>query len=388
MADAAIACSKQGHQVYFITVAPAKVFYSAKGRETLIQLLKSEKNSVQIISEVVGYEFEFGTPAYRAWVYKKLIARLPAGVPLILSDDYAVWEAATCMQSRYPVVGVMHADENHYYDLVAKYYRQVDVLACVSERVKIHTGERIPDLVKLPLFTIPCGINLPVLRRTERIDDRLQLVFVGRISDYQKRAGDLVKIAALLATSGINFHLTIIGDGNMREELEINVKESGLVSLVTFTGWLSQQEVAKHLSVSDILLLTSDFEGTPIAMMEGLAAGCGMVGTRVSGIEDYEHHRLAKECLGIYQVGDIEAAVEHILMVGAIPSEKRRAAAREMAETEFSMTVCLERYYVALDNIQTHRDMNLPPISLPPGELLYSKMIALARNIKMSLQRS
>lgn len=385
MADAAIAFSKQGHEVYFVTVSPKKEFFSAKGRETLLQLLKKEANKVNIISEQAGYEFEFGTPEYRAWVYKKLLVKLPSGTPVILSDDHAVWEAATFLQSAYPVVGVMHADENHYYDLAAKYYRKVDVIACVSERVKETTKQRIPGFDLTRLFTIPCGINLPPISYKERVDDTLKLVFVGRISEYQKRAGDLVKIATLLAKKGTKFHLSIIGDGNLKPVLEKQVQEGGLQQQVTFPGWLSQQDVARYLSESDILLLTSDFEGTPIAMMEALAAGAGMVGTRVSGIEDYEHHPMAKDCLGIYQTGNLEEAVTKIIEIAAIPQNVRRASARKIAETEFSMEVCMARYIAAMDSIKP-QFRPCPSPKIPLIHLLFSKILASGRYLKVSFK--
>ena len=383
MADAALALAEKGHEVYFIAVSPVKEFYSAKGRETLLQLIGKSANTIKIISEPAGYEFEFGTPEYRAWSYKRLISKLPAGTPVILSDDHAVWEAATYMHNGYPVVGVLHADENHYYDLAEKYQSKVDLFACVSERVKVTAKNRMPDYDPAKLVTIPCGINLPAVRTSERTDDILKLVFVGRISEYQKRAGDLIKIAELLVAQNVNFNLNIIGDGNLKPAMEKQVAEKGLQAMVQFPGWLSQQEVAKYLAESDILLLTSDFEGTPIAMMEALAAGCGMVGTRVSGIEDYEHHTLAKDCLGVYPTGDIAAAITKIRILAAIPHIVRREAARQMAETEFSMEVCLERYLAAMHKIKW-QPARMPSISFSSKRLLYSRLLAIARYAKIS----
>ena len=383
MADAALALAEKGHEVYFIAVSPVKEFYSAKGRETLLQLLGKSANTVKIISEPAGYEFEFGTPEYRAWSYKRLISKLPAGTPIILSDDHAIWEAATYLHNGYPVVGVLHADENHYYDLAEKYHKKVDLFVCVSERVKVTAKNRMPEYDPAKIVTIPCGINLPAVRTAERTDDILNLVFVGRISEYQKRAGDLIKIAELMGAQNVNFNLNIIGDGNLKPAMEKQVAEKGLQASVKFPGWLSQQEVAKYLAASDILLLTSDFEGTPIAMMEALATGCGMVGTRVSGIEDYEHHPLAKDCLGVYQTGDVEDAIIKIRIIAAIPHKVRYESACRLAETEFSMEVCLDRYLTAMVNLKW-QPAQMPSISFSSKKLLYSRLLAIARYAKIS----
>lgn len=385
MADAAIAAATDGHEVWFITVTPVTEFFSAKGRETMLQIIAPKNKSVHILTANVGYEFEFGTPAYRAFIYRQMIAQLPAGTPVILSDDAAVWQAATTMQHTCPVVGVLHADEQYYYNLAAQYYARTDVLACVSGRINRKVKEQIAGKDIVGLCTIPCGIDLPSMAREDNATGVQQLVYVGRISNYQKRTGDLVKICTRLVEKQFSFHLNIIGDGGEdRKTLEKAVKDGGLQQQVTFCGWLSQQDVAGRLSQSDILLLTSDFEGTPIAMMEALAAGCGMVGTRVSGIEDYEGHVLAPQCLSVFAVGDIDDAADKIIKLAAIPAGARIQAARRLAETEFSMPVCLDKYYRAIGAIPPRKA--LPQrVTLSLKERLYSRVLATARYLKVSI---
>ena len=157
--------------------------------------------------------------------------------------------------------------------------------------------------------------------------------------------------------------------------------------MVTFYGWLSQKEVGERLAASDILVLTSDFEGTPVAMMEALAAGCGIVGTRVSGIEDYELQPLAADCYAVFDVGNIDEAVSKINTIASIPASVRIPAARKMAENDFSMDVCLERYAKALASIKPSEQMPVAKVGLPFQSLLYSRAIALARYLKVSVNR-
>jgi len=387
MADAAIAFAGRGWEVYFITVEPSVVFFSGKGRETLLQLLQKERSSVHTLSVRVGREFEFGTQAYRSFVYKKLLLNLPSGTPVILSDDPAVWEAACAMHDTYPVVGVLHADEAYYYSLAKRYFKSVSVLACVSERVKRTVIEQIPGIDVEAIYTIPCGINLPAAHFRQHDGNILQLVYVGRITEYQKRVSDLVKVCSLLQQSNTAFHLNIIGDGGDKAMLENKFKDAGLNAAVTFHGWLSQKEVSEWLSGSDILILTSDFEGTPIAMMEALAAGCGLVGTRVSGIEDYELHPLANDCLGLFDVGDIRDAIIKIEKIAAVPVSMRQQSARNLAESEFSMQVCLDKYGKAIATFTpAGRSIAVKP-EMPVSSILYSRIIAASRALKVRLKK-
>ena len=385
MADVAMAFAHIGWEVYFVTVEPSVVFFSGKGRETLLQLLQKGNAPVHTISALAGREFEFGTKEYRAYVYRQQLMKLPKGTPVILSDDETVWQAAAFLHNVYPVIGVLHADETYYYALARKYFQQVSVLICVSERVKKITLECIPGINAETVYTIPCGINLPINKLNPHFGNVLQLVYVGRISEYQKRTGDLVKLCALLHQKNSVFHLNIIGDGPDKATLANKFIEAGLTSLVTFHGWLLQSEVSKWLSDSDILVLTSDFEGTPIAMMEGLAAGCGLVGTRVSGIEDYELHPLSPDCIALFNVGDMEDAVSKIMKLASVSVSARQQAARKLAECEFSMEVCLKRYINAIEAIQAGSSDVVIEVSIPVGVMIRSRMVAWARYLKVAV---
>jgi glycosyltransferase involved in cell wall biosynthesis len=384
MADAALAFAKEGYQVYFITVEPGRTFFSAKGKETLLDLLGKEENAIHIIKKKVGREFEFGTSEYRAFVYEKLLLRVPLGTPVIISDDETIWKAATFLNASYPVIGVLHADDANYYDLAKRYSDNVQAMVCVSQRVNRKTMQLVPTIDPSRLFTIPCGIFLPDIAHHLDAKNELQLVYVGRILHYQKRTGDLIKIADSLAKQKIDFHLQLIGEGSAIPDLEKSIGELGLQDRITFTGWLNKNEIMQLLAGSDIVVLTSDFEGNPIAMMEALASGCGFVGTRVSGIEDYEFHAQAGNCISVFEVGDIADAVRKVQKIAAIPVDIRSRAGRELAEAEFSMKVCLHRYIDVIDT--------LPLVVTPAGKInfsvvrsLYSKAIALARYIKVSI---
>lgn len=352
MADAAIYCAEIGINVYFITVAPLSEFLSGKGKETLVQLVKEEKK-INIITAPAGITFEFGSLEYKAGIYKQLLTRLPAGTPVIISDDGAVWEAATFFNDSFPVIGVLHGDDDLYYSLARKYSDRVSAFACVSGRISGSLKNLLPAFPPERIFTIPCGISLPAITASAVTAGHLKLIFVGRVTHHAKRTGDLVKIAAALVADKVDFRLDIIGDGDAKAGLMQAFNDAGLSGYIRFLGWQSQAVVAAHLSASDILLLTSDFEGTPIAMMEAFAAGCGMVGTRVSGVEDYEFHPLAADCLRVYSIGDIPAAVAGIVGLAGVNIADRQHSARKIAESEFSMQVCMQQYFRAIAEIST-----------------------------------
>lgn len=387
MADAATLAAETGHETYFITVAPSRKFVSAGTRETMLQLIAAGNKSIKVISCLAGTEFEFGTEEYRASVYKALIERdLPPGTPIIVSDDSAVWRAAGAVADRYPMVGVLHCDDKYYYDIGKEYRNQMSVCVCVSERVKRVFIAQCPEYDAAKVFAVPCGINLHSFNPHRRNEGITRLVFIGRFNDHQKRAEDLVEICAQLKAGGFGFHLDIAGnDGPSEKEYTARFEAKGVADRVTFHGWQSAAQVQSLLNNSDILILTSNFEGTPLVMMEALAAGCGFTGTRVSGIEDYENHILAPDCVSVYEVGNIADAVGKIRKVAAVPVAIRQAAARQLAEQEFTMAVCMNRYYAAI-SAGSNEVKQARKLELSATDLLYSRLIAIGRFFKVTIK--
>src|SRR6185503_9951294 len=76
----------------------------------------------------------------------------------------------------------------------------------------------------------------------------------------------------------------IVGDGDRRVELEAMANGLGLREHVRFLGW--RQDLATIYGATDVCVLTSRNEGTPVAVIEALAAGVPVVSTDVGGVRD------------------------------------------------------------------------------------------------------
>ncbi|MGI9032845.1 MAG: glycosyltransferase [Acidimicrobiales bacterium] len=100
---------------------------------------------------------------------------------------------------------------------------------------------------------------------------------VGRLVPIKDHATIL---EAMVRIPGAN--LVIIGDGELRGDLEGQVEVMGLRGRVHFTGWLS--DMAAAISDLDVVVLTSRNEGTPVALIEASAAAKAVVATDVGGV--------------------------------------------------------------------------------------------------------
>jgi glycosyltransferase involved in cell wall biosynthesis len=356
MVDMAIEAAKRGANVYFVTVEPETDFFSAGGRETMVALLENE-SKINLVKKRVNWLYEFGTEMYKTHVYADLLyENVPFQTPVILSDDFSIWRTSELLSGSFKFLGVLHSDEEKYYQLARKFESFIDAFICVSGRITKKLKEFNTD--RNLVATIPCGIPLfDCLDAQKKEHDLLHLIYVGRISEYQKRVSDLLNICLKLTEHKIQYHLKIIGDGEDKKELIDKFVSAGLAEAVSFLGWLNKEQINFHLSNSDFLLLTSNFEGMPIAMMEALCCGSSVISTRVSGVEDYEDHPLSRNCLWINDIGDVKGAVENIVLAKSIPVNIRNQSAKQFARQEFSISGCYNRY---IEVVSKFKDFTQP----------------------------
>jgi len=76
----------------------------------------------------------------------------------------------------------------------------------------------------------------------------------------------------------------IVGDGVLRPALEQQAAEFGIADRVVFTGW--RRDLPRIYADLDVLVVSSDNEGTPVSAIEAMASGCPVAATRVGGLPD------------------------------------------------------------------------------------------------------
>ena len=106
---------------------------------------------------------------------------------------------------------------------------------------------------------------------------------VGRLTAIKQHRLFLDTVAAA-ARSRPRIVALIAGDGELRAELESYAAQIGIASRVRFLGW--RRDLATIYGATDVFLLTSRNEGTPVALIEAMAAGVTGVSTDVGGVKD------------------------------------------------------------------------------------------------------
>src|SRR3954447_16932466 len=113
--------------------------------------------------------------------------------------------------------------------------------------------------------------------------DRFVVGWIGRMASV-KRADDVLLSFKGLRDRGIDACLCMVGDGPDRADLERRAHELGVMRDTLFLGY--QEDVAPFYAAFDALVLPSGNEGTPVSVIEALAAGRPVVATSVGGVPD------------------------------------------------------------------------------------------------------
>jgi glycosyltransferase involved in cell wall biosynthesis len=119
-------------------------------------------------------------------------------------------------------------------------------------------------------------------REKERFDhDAILFTCVGRL---EPQKNPLLLVQAFAALNNPRTHLIMLGEGSLREQLAAYIREHGLERCVHLLG--KRNEVPECLAASDVFVLSSNWEGNPLAVMEAMAAGLPVVGTAVGGVPE------------------------------------------------------------------------------------------------------
>ncbi|MBW8867552.1 MAG: glycosyltransferase [Acidobacteria bacterium] len=224
--------------------------------------------------------------------------------------------------------------------------RRTDALIAISPQVArdlVHTY-RIARDAQLKL--IPLGFNLdrllassaadrgPAKASLELADDEIAVTTVGRLTAI-KQHSLFLDMAARLANASPRFVFLIVGDGELRPALEARAAELGLTGRVRFLGWRGDLDTV--YGASDIFVLTSRNEGTPVALIEAMAAGVAAVSTDVGGVRDVV---TGPELGSLVPFGDAEALARAVLALADAPARRSEIgqAARASVRERFHAT--------------------------------------------------
>ncbi len=277
--------------------------YTAPSEGDMLDLAKA-RGVAPIMAPGLGREISPGSDLAVLWgLYRLLRRERPTIVHTHMAKAGTVGRLAARLARVPIVVHTYHGHVFHSYfgpvktrlfvQIERSLSRVTDMILTVGEKQR---GEILGYGIGTPvkMRVVPLGLELEPFVDTEGHRGQLSaelglgpgaplVGIVGRLVPI-KGHGDFLQAARLVLNRMPGVRFLIVGDGELRDQLERQVDDLGIRDSVLFLGW--RRDLPKVYADLDLVVLSSLNEGSPVALIEAMSAGRPVVATNVGGVGD------------------------------------------------------------------------------------------------------
>jgi glycosyltransferase involved in cell wall biosynthesis len=277
--------------------------------------------------------------------------------------------AMHCQRLGLPFLFTIHSDDPLYWGLLDELSKQGfrGPVICVSEYLLQKASLLYPDI---RFLCIPYGVDT-TQGSASYCNAPFRIVYSGRLVVEQKRILTVVSTMIGLCQKYPEVECLLLGEGDCRERIVNMIAEAGFESRIRLKGRLGRNEVSRELKASQALLLLSDYEGLPLAVLEAMAVGVVPIARRIeSGIPE-----IVREGETGYLVGDdpedVHRAVEEMI---ANPDkwQSLSKAACELVRSGYSRESSHLKWGELIEEMA--REPSAPPLDLKVGEITFYRV--------------
>ncbi|MFY0650419.1 MAG: glycosyltransferase family 4 protein [Cyclobacteriaceae bacterium] len=274
-------------------------------------------------------------------------------------------------EANIPTVVVLHSDDDlyktYFEEFVCKKWNyRADAVVAVSEFIFEWT-KKLEE--KYSKGKISYGVNIPKKYRQHIENRKLKLVYSGRLDQQQKRVLDIFESFKMIVENVGDVECYFLGDGSEKEAIINKIEERG-EDKIHYAGSVPSNAVQSELLKYDAMVLLSDYEGLPLAMLEAMACGLVVVCLRIdSGVDQLIKHKVNGLIVENRNTSFLEAIEylvqnpEHVKVMGN--------AARQTITNQYSSRLNAEKWISFLDKICKERknEIRVPrKFSLPDNK--------------------
>ncbi len=292
---------------------------------------------------------------YSFWVLAGALARIArgrlngrlAGVHVNMAERLSLFRKGAvivaCRAVGVPVVLHLHAAQLHrFYHSLPRPLQALTrwVFSLPASCVVLGTAARRFVIEELGVAQervdiVINGVPEPTHARRIAADGGVQRVlFLGNLSE-RKGVSDLLQALALPGLDTARLEVTIAGGGDV-QAYEGKARALGIDGFVHFAGWSDQQQVARLMARTDVLVLPSYDEGLPLVILEALANGVAVVCTPVGEIPSVLEDGVNACFVQPGDVAGIAAALQRVLQQPGLRASLE-SNGRALYEQKFSM---------------------------------------------------
>jgi|694.fasta_scaffold23669_5 glycosyltransferase involved in cell wall biosynthesis len=242
---------------------------------------------------------------------------------------------------------IVHSDDPAYYKAIALRGHVMDAIIVVSSYLANEVKTRWPSLA-LKVHHIPFGVDTLAtnsISKPSLIDGPLEVVYCGRLVAEQKRIHDLSTIILSCYNHRLPIRFQIAGSGPDEDLFFKEIEKPIGTGMVVRHGQLSNVAVRELLQRSHAFILTSEYEGLPVSLLEAMASACVPVVTDIkSGIPDVIQHESNGFMLPIGDTHSFVSCLSRLTKNMLFFQTIARKAQETISAGSHSLDSCVERY--------------------------------------------
>ena len=212
------------------------------------------------------------------------------------------------------------------------------------------------------VLILPKGIDLEKFENKNNSDSNKIKAIVTRslLPEYRHEA--ILQAFFILNQKGIDFSLSIVGDGNKLEYLKDLAKKLQIEDKVTFTGRIPNSKLPELLQQSNIYISMPITEGVSASLFEAMACGCYPIVSDIPGNQNWiRHHENGQ----LITIDDSEMLANEILWAFENPSIRNKAVQENRqfiekhANYNINMKIIADKYHELIDFYQKRQNKPL-----------------------------
>jgi len=206
----------------------------------------------------------------------------------------AHWPAVSA-ETRFVDLLHLHADGEDWVRTSAPYHDKLDLRFVISENLREYATSKYGlsagrfrvlrygmSAEQLPEIDVSLDRRRAIRKKWGIPDAAWVVGFIGRLTE-QKDPRRWISVAARIAAARPSTVFLVVGDGEMLAE-SVAAARKRIGARTIFAGY--QCDAAQYCAAMDVLLMTSRYEGVPLAILEALASGTPVVSTDVGGVRE------------------------------------------------------------------------------------------------------
>lgn len=231
-----------------------------------------------------------------------------------------------------------------------QFFQKADRVIGVSKRICIEYEKRTArEVIYIPPL-IPfekCEEEKKSIKEKFKIAfDSKIILSVGSLKEL-KNPKTIIEAAGVLGVQYLktnSLFFVFAGEGNLKSELMEKAKLLGIDEQVYFLGNISREEIPALYSISDIFIMCSDYEGTPLSLLEAMFNSLIVLGSDVRGINNIIQHKKNGFLFKLKDYSELAVLINEVLNMPFEEQIAIRQNAQKTIDEEYCFNTMLNRY--------------------------------------------